>query len=95
MTGNVVHGVYLGISARYEIDSKETFFPSLKIAYVANQQFEVGLSTVDFYSQQNLAGDLSSTNQDLVGGYVGLHLGPIFFKSFIPYYGWCRCHRLC
>lgn len=79
---NVVHGVYIGISARYgEIDSKETFFPSLKIAYVANQQFEVGLSTVGFYSQQNLAGNLSSTNQDLIGGYVGLHLEPIFFSK--------------
>ena len=79
---NVVHGVYLGISASYgEIDNKETIFPSIKIAYVANQQFEVGLSTVGFYSQQNIARELSSTNQDLIGGYVGLHLEPIFFSK--------------
>lgn len=79
---NVVHGVYLGISARYgEIDDKETLFTGLKIAYVANQQFEVGLSTVGFYSQQNLAGNLSVSNEDLIGGYVGLHLEPIFFSK--------------
>jgi len=79
---NVVHGVYLGIITHYgEIKGKDTFFTGLKIAYVANQQFEVGVSTVGFYSQQNLNGTLSNTNEDLIGGYVGLHLEPIFFSK--------------
>ena len=79
---NVVHGVYLGIPVGFgEIDGKETLFTGLKIAYVANRQFEVGLSTIGFYSQQNLAGNLSDTNEDLIGGYLGLHLEPIFFSK--------------
>ena len=79
---NVVHGVYLGLNMAYgEIKNKDTFFTGLKVAYVANQQFEVGLSTVGFYSQQNLTGALSANNEDLIGGYVGLHLEPIFFSK--------------
>lgn len=79
---NVVHGVYLGVTTHIgEIKGKGTFFTGLKVAYVANQQFEVGVSMVGFYSQQNLSGDLSSTNEDLIGGYVGLHIEPILFSK--------------
>ena len=77
---NVVHGVYLGIPMAYgEIDGKESYFAGLKLAYVANRQFEVGIATVGFYSQQNLSGEISLDNEDLIGGYVGLHLEPILF----------------
>ena len=79
---NVVHGVYLGLTTHIgEINGKGTFFTGLKAAYVANQQFEVGVSMVGFYSQQNLSGDLSLTNEDLIGGYFGLHLEPILFSK--------------
>ncbi|MBM1107008.1 hypothetical protein JQC67_12725 [Aurantibacter crassamenti] len=79
---NVVHGVYVGINMHYgEIKGKDTYMTGLKVAYVANQQFEVGLSTMGFYSEQNLKGNLSSKNEDLIGGYLGLHLEPIFFSK--------------
>ncbi|WP_411031218.1 hypothetical protein [Spongiimicrobium sp. 3-5] len=79
---NVVHGVYIGITTHIgEIDDKETYLGGLKIAYVANQQFEVGFSGVFFYSQQNLPGFSFSDNEDLIGAYGGLHLEPIFFSK--------------
>jgi len=75
---NVVHGVYLGLNFSYgTIDSKSTYFGGAKIAYVANQQFEIGFAGVGFYSDQNENGPLD--NNDLAGGYGGLHLEPIFF----------------
>ncbi len=79
---NIVHGVYLGITTHYgEIDGKETYLGGFKIAYVANQQFEVGWAGVGFYSQQDLNGGLFSGDRDLAGGYGGLHLEPIFFSK--------------
>ncbi|MEL6919042.1 MAG: hypothetical protein AAFO99_15100 [Bacteroidota bacterium] len=79
---NIVHGVYLGITAHYgEIDGKDTYLAGLKVAYVANQQFEVGWSGVVFYSQQDLPNLNFSNNEDVIGGYGGLHLEPIFFSK--------------
>lgn len=76
---NVVHGVYLGIAGSYgKIDKKDTYLGSVKIAYVANQQFEVGIIGVGLYSEQN-AQSSSFSYGDLVGGYGGLHLEPILF----------------
>jgi hypothetical protein len=75
---NVVHGVYLGINFNYgEIDGKSTYAIGGKIAYVANRQFEIGFSGMSFYSDQNNKGPLN--NNDLFGGYGGLHLEPILF----------------
>ncbi|MBQ4821211.1 hypothetical protein [Aquimarina sp. MMG016] len=79
---NIVHGVYLGINTSYgEIDGKDTGIFGLKVAYVANRQFEVGFSMKGFYSQQNLRGTFISNNEDLAGGYGGIHLEPIFFSK--------------
>lgn len=79
---NIVHGVYLGANINYgEIDNKDTSFFGFKVAYVANRKFEVGLSLTGFYSQQNLQGILNSNNEDLVGGYAGIHLEPILFST--------------
>ena len=47
-----------------------------KVAYVANQQFEVGLAAVGFYSQQDLMPD-----NGIVGVYGGLHIEPILFSK--------------
>jgi len=75
---NVVNGVYLGLNFGYgEMDGKSTYFGGAKIAYVANKQFEIGFSGVGFYSDQNSNGVLA--NNDVFGGYGGLHLEPIFF----------------
>lgn len=79
---NVVHGVYLGLTMHYgEIESKDTFFTGLKIAYVANQQFEIGFAGSFFYSDQNIYRGISAFDEDLIGGYGGLHLEPIFFSK--------------
>lgn len=76
---NVVHGVYLGFAGHYgKIAGKDTYLGSVKIAYVANQQFEVGFVGVGLYSEQNYASSSFSVG-DFVGGYGGLHLEPIFF----------------
>jgi hypothetical protein len=77
---NIVHGVYLGLTFYYgEIDGKSTYLGGAKIAYVANQKFEVGVAGVGFYSDQNSNGPLE--NNDVFGGYGGLHLEPIFFGN--------------
>ncbi len=79
---NVVHGVYLGLTTHYgEIEDKDTFFTSLKVAYVANQQFEIGFVGTFFYSDQNIYRGISSYDEDLIGAYGGLHLEPIFFSK--------------
>ncbi len=79
---NVVHGVYLGLTSRFgEVNNAETFTGGLKIAYVANQQFEVGFEGNFFYSDQNYFNTLNSQQEDLIGGYGGLHLEPIFFSK--------------
>jgi len=79
---NVVHGVYLGLTTHYgEIEGKDSYFGSFKVAYVANQQFEVGFVGTFFYSDQNLERGNMYYTEDLIGGYGGLHLEPIFFSK--------------
>lgn len=79
---NVVHGVYLGLTTHFgEIKGKDTFFTGLKVAYVANQQFEVGFVGTFFYSDQNSVNNVSLITEDLIGGYGGLHLEPILFSK--------------
>lgn len=79
---NVVHGVYLGLTTHFgEIEKEDAFFAGLKVAYVANQQFEVGFVGTFFYSDQNSINSISLITEDLIGGYGGLHLEPIFFSK--------------
>ncbi|MGB5555027.1 MAG: hypothetical protein WBM83_10250 [Flavobacteriaceae bacterium] len=79
---SVVHGVYLGLNLAYgEIDGKDTYNPGIKIAYVANQQFEVGFEAKFIYSEQNIFNAQNAVNEDLIGGYAGLHLEPILFSK--------------
>ncbi|GBF22217.1 hypothetical protein C21_04410 [Arenibacter sp. NBRC 103722] len=79
---NVVHGVYLGLTTHYgEIEDKDTFFTGLKVAYVANQQFEIGFVGTFFYSDQNVYRGISMYDEDLIGAYGGLHLEPILFSK--------------
>lgn len=75
---NVVHGVYLGLNFLYgEVDGEGTYLAGAKIAYVANQKFEVGLAGVGFYSDQS--NNVPLPNMDIYGGYGGVHVEPIFF----------------
>ncbi len=79
---NVVHGVYLGLSMRYgEIDNADSYMGGFKVAYVANQQFEVGFEGNVIYSEQNIFNTRNGENEDLIGGYGGLHLEPILFSK--------------
>ena len=79
---NVVHGVYLGLSMRYgEIDDADTYMGGFKVAYVANQQFEVGFEGNFIYSDQDVFNTALSRREDLIGAYGGLHLEPIFFSK--------------
>ncbi|WP_074409412.1 MULTISPECIES: hypothetical protein [Aquimarina] len=79
---NIVHGVYLGVHAGYgEIEGKETYIAGLKIAYVANQKFEVGFVTKGLFSNQNIPGIFSPEIADLGAVYSGLHLEPILFSK--------------
>ncbi|MEM8927339.1 MAG: hypothetical protein AAGC45_03990 [Bacteroidota bacterium] len=82
---NVVHGVYLGIGVGYgEIEGEDTYIGTFKMAYVANQQFEVGFLARGLYSRQNIFNPRSGDNDDLFAGYVGFHLEPILFgKSLV------------
>ena len=77
---NVVHGVYLGFSMGYgEIEGEDTYVAGFKLAYVANQQFELGFLTKGLYSRQNVFNPLTQDNADLIAGYAGFHFEPIFF----------------
>jgi len=79
---NVVHGVYLGLSMRYgEVKNKDAFMTGLKIAYVANQQFEVGFEGNFLYSEQDIFNTTLARREDLIGAYGGLHLEPILFSK--------------
>jgi hypothetical protein len=76
---NVVHGVYLGLTTYYgEMRGKSTYLGGLKVAYVANRQFEVGFSGVFLYSEQD---NPRTLNEDLIGAYGGIHLEPILFSK--------------
>jgi len=78
---NVVHGVYLGLTAHLgEIEDDETYFAGLKVAYVANRQFEVGFAANIFYSDQEFI-TVGNIENDLIGAYGGLHLEPILFSK--------------
>ncbi|MFS4455494.1 hypothetical protein [Maribacter sp. 2304DJ31-5] len=79
---NVVHGVYLGLTTEFgEINGKNTYIGGLKIAYVANRQFEVGFAGKFLYSQQDVFNRSSFLTEDLIGVYGGLHMEPIFFSK--------------
>lgn len=77
---NVVHGVYLGLSTYFgEIENKDAYIGGLKVAYVANRQFEVGFMANILYSEQNIYNPRTNNNDDIVAIYGGLHLEPILF----------------
>lgn len=79
---NIVHGVYLGINGGYgEIKGNETYIIGLKIAYVANRKFEVGLLTKGLFSNTDLPGVFSDNDADFGAVYSGFHLEPIFFSK--------------
>ncbi len=83
---NIVHGVYLGINTGYgQIKGKNTYIAGLKLAYVANRKFEIGLVVKGLYSDQNLSGiilsDGTELGPDLGAVYAGFHLEPIFFSK--------------
>ncbi|MDB4293183.1 hypothetical protein N9954_07205 [Maribacter sp.] len=78
---NVVHGVYLGLSSHYgELRNEPSYGFGFKIAYVADQKFEIGMAITAFQSDQQFI--ISETiDNTLTGGYVGLHLEPILFSK--------------
>ncbi|MCH9661528.1 MAG: hypothetical protein K0U54_11535 [Bacteroidetes bacterium] len=84
---NIVHGVYLGFSGQYaRIDKRSTGLGTFKLAYVANQQLEIGFAATAFYNDRpNNRPDLFDGDKiALAGGYAGFHLEPILFgKRFI------------
>lgn len=84
---NIVHGVYLGLGAHYgRLDGEDTAFATLKLAYVANRQLEVGFAFTGFYNDRpNTQPDIFNGNKvALLGGYGGFHVEPILFgKRFI------------
>ena len=79
---NVVHGVYVGIHMGLgEVENERAYLGGLKIAYVANQQFEVGFAANFLYSEQDIFNNTLSRYEDLIGVYGGLHLEPILFSK--------------
>ncbi|MFC4096832.1 hypothetical protein [Euzebyella saccharophila] len=81
---NIVHGIYLGFNLGVgEIEDEPTYAAGLKLAYVANQQFEVGFAANTIYSRQDLIFTGNNRRQDLFAVYGGLHLEPIFFSKSI------------
>ncbi len=80
---NIVHGVYMGFYGRFgEINGKETSHIGLKVAYVANRKFEIGVSAKVYHYQQNIKGLSSSDNVALVGSHLGIFVEPILFSVY-------------
>ncbi len=78
---NTVHGVYIGVGGYYgTIDNKDTYSTAVKVAYVANKQFEIGFAATGFYTDENEMG-FSEFDNDIVGVYGGIHLEPILFSK--------------
>ncbi|KQC29151.1 hypothetical protein [Flagellimonas eckloniae] len=78
---NVVHGVYLGLNAHYgELKNIPTYGLGLKMAYVANQRFEVGIATTFLISDQEFI-TVEDIDNRLIGAYIGGHFEPIFFSK--------------
>ncbi|WP_299433527.1 hypothetical protein [uncultured Maribacter sp.] len=78
---NVVNGVYLGLSAIYgELGGEPLYGGQFKIAYVADQKFEVGIEITGFQSDQQFITSTTIENK-LIGGYIGTHLEPILFSK--------------
>lgn len=80
---NIVHGVYLGFTPQYgRISNEDAGIFNLKLAYVANRKFEIGLSGSAFFSKQpNNTNVYRGDEVFLVGAYGGLHLEPILFGN--------------
>lgn len=79
---NVVHGVYIGLGGHYgRMDGEDTALATLKLAYVANRQLEVGFAITGFYNDRpNTQPSLFEGNKvALLGGYGGFHIEPILF----------------
>lgn len=79
---NVVHGVYIGLGGHYgRMDGEDTGFTTIKLAYVANRQLEVGFAFTGFYNDRpNTQPTLFEGDKvALLGGYGGFHLEPILF----------------
>lgn len=84
---NIVHGVYFGFNVHYgKIDNQDTAFGNIKLAYVANQQIEIGFAATGFFNERP-NDNPTLFNGDkiaMLGGYAGLHVEPILFgKKFI------------
>ena len=80
---NIVHGVYLGFTPQYgKISGEDAGFLNIKLAYVANRKFEIGLSGTVFGSvQPNNTNVYRGDEILLAGAYGGLHLEPILFGN--------------
>lgn len=84
---NIVHGVYFGFNVHYgKIDNQDTALGNVKLAYVANQQIEIGFAITGFFNERP-NDNPTLFNGDkiaMLGGYAGLHVEPILFgKKFI------------
>ncbi|WP_298417931.1 hypothetical protein [uncultured Kordia sp.] len=80
---NIVHGVYLGFTPQFgRISGEDAALINLKLAYVANRKFEIGISTSVFFSAQpNNTNVYARDEVLLVGAYGGLHIEPILFGN--------------
>ncbi|WP_456438931.1 hypothetical protein [Psychroserpens sp.] len=79
---NIVHGVYIGLGGHYgRMDGEDTVLATLKLAYVANRQLEVGFAVTGFYNDRpNTQPNLFDGNEVILfGGYGGFHVEPILF----------------
>ncbi|OUS01626.1 hypothetical protein A9Q86_07595 [Flavobacteriales bacterium 33_180_T64] len=79
---NIVHGVYFGFGGHYgRMDSEDTFLATMKLAYVANRQLEIGFAFTGFYNDRPNTQPNLFDGKDVVlfGGYGGFHIEPILF----------------
>lgn len=84
LAGNNItsNGFYAGLSFGYsQIDQKDAFLSNVRLAWIINHNFAIGVAGSGFVSDLDHYYDVPGDQFALTGGHAGLFLEPIFFAK--------------
>lgn len=77
---NISNGFYAGLTFGYsQIDQKDAFLSGVRLAWIINHSFAIGIAGSGFVSDLDQYYDVPDDKFALSGGHAGLYLEPIFF----------------